>query len=192
MAMQLIMREFPHSFDSERLTIRCPLPGDGAELNAALLESWEELKPWMPFAAGPQPTVDESEANVRQAHLKFLAREDLRLHLFLKGTNILVGSSGLHRINWNVPKFEIGYWARTRFVGQGYISEAVTAITDFAFGTLGARRVEICLDARNARSEAIPWRLGFSLEGRLHNDVRDHLTGELRDTLIFAKVRPDR
>jgi RimJ/RimL family protein N-acetyltransferase len=191
MMMELILREFPHSFESERLTIRCPLPGDGPELNTALLESWEELRPWMPFAAGPKPTVEESEANIRQAHLRFLAREDLRLHLYLKGTNTLVGSSGLHRINWEVPKFEIGYWVRARFAGQGYISEAVTAISDFAFETLGARRVEIRLDAQNERSEAIPRRLGFALEGRLRNEDRDHLTGELRDTLVFAKVRAD-
>jgi ribosomal-protein-serine acetyltransferase len=109
----------------------------------------------------------------------------------LKGTNTLVGSSGLHRINWEVPKFEIGYWVRARFAGQGYISEAVTAISDFAFETLGARRVEIRLDAQNERSEAIPRRLGFALEGRLRNEDRDHLTGELRDTLVFAKVRAD-
>ncbi|MCI0575365.1 MAG: GNAT family N-acetyltransferase [Chloroflexi bacterium] len=186
--MENIMRDFPHSFETERLTIRCPLPGDGAELNVAIVESWDELGQWLPFATGTKPTVEESEANVRRAYLKFLDREDLRLSLFLKGTNTMVGSSGLHRIDWKVPRFEIGYWVQTRFARQGYITEAVAGVTDFAFNVLGAKRVEIRCDAENVRSAAVPRRLGFVHEGTLRNESRHHLTGQLRDTMIFAKV----
>jgi len=186
--MSPILREFPHSFETERLTIRCPLPGDGPELNVALLETWENLRQWMPWAGGDKPTIEESEANVREAYARFLTREDLRLSLFLKGTDTLVGSSGLHRMNWSVPKFEIGYWVRKRFEGKGYISEAVTGISGFAIRELGAKRIEIRCDALNERSAAIPRRLGFTLEGILKNDDRHHLTGQLRDTMIFARI----
>lgn len=186
--MKPILRDFPHSFETERLTIRCPLPGDGPELNAALLETWESLRQWMPWAGGEKPTVEESEANVRNAYTKFLTREDLRLSLFLKGTETLVGGSGLHRIDWSVPKFEIGYWVRKRYEGHGYITEAVAGISDFAIRELGAKRIEIQCDALNERSAAVPRRLGFNLEGILKNDDRHHLTGELRDTMIFAKI----
>lgn len=186
--MKPILRDFPHSFETERLTIRCPMPGDGAELNAAVLESWENLRQWMPWAGGEKPTIEESEANVRAAYAKFLTREDLRLSLFLKGTDTLVGSSGLHRIKWEVPSFEIGYWVRTQFEGQGYISEAVAGITEFAIQQLGARRIEIRCDALNHRSAAIPRRLGYELEGVLKNEDRHHLTGDLRETMIFAKI----
>lgn len=186
--MTPILLDFPESFETERLMIRCPLPGDGPELNAALLESWESLRQWMPWAGGNQPTIEESEANVRQAYSKFIARKDLRLSLFLKGTNTLVGSSGLHRMNWTIPRFEIGYWVRKRFEGQGYITEAVDGITGFAIEHFGARRIEIRCDAQNHRSAAVPRRLGFELEGILKNEDRHHLTGDLRDTMIFAKV----
>jgi hypothetical protein len=71
-----------------------------------------------------------------------LQRSELRLHLYLRGTDTLVGSSGLQGIDWEVPTFEIGYWCRTGFTGRGYITEAVLGITAFAFDTLGARRVE--------------------------------------------------
>ena len=145
----------------------------------------------MPFATGEKPTIEQSEANVRLAHTKFLKREDLRLSLFLKGTDTMVGSSGLHRMNWSVPSFEIGYWVRTKFEGKGYITEAVAGITDFAIRELGAKRIEIRCDAKNVRSAAIPQRLNFELEGTLRNDDRHHLSGELRDTLIFAMIVGD-
>lgn len=186
--MNPVLRDFPPSFETKRLTIRCPLPGDGQELNTTLIESWDSLRQWMPFAAGEKPTIEESEANVRLAYTKFLAREDLRLSLFLKGTNTMVGSSGLHRMDWSVPRFEIGYWVRTRYAGQGYITEAVAGITDFAIQQLGAKRLEIRCDAKNERSAAVARRLNFELEGILRNQDRHHLTGELRDTMIFAKI----
>ena len=69
----VILRDIPASFETERLTIRVPQPGDGAEVNAAVLESLDALRPWMPWAAGEPPTVEESEANLREALAKRIA-----------------------------------------------------------------------------------------------------------------------
>ncbi|BAS26528.1 GNAT family N-acetyltransferase [Limnochorda pilosa] len=179
-----ILRDIPTAFETERLLIRAPRPGDGPELNAAVLESLDDLRPWMPWA-DHAPSLEESERNVRHAHVRFLAREDLRLHLFLKGTETLVGGSGLHRMDWRVPKFEIGYWCRTSFQGQGYVTEAVRGICSFAFEVLGARRLEIRCDPRNERSRRVAERAGFRLEGHLHNDTVDP-SGWVRDTLIYG------
>ncbi|UFJ41076.1 GNAT family N-acetyltransferase [Brevibacillus humidisoli] len=77
-------------------------------------------------------TIEASESNIRQARLQCLERTDLRLLLILKKTGQIVGSSGLHRIDWHSRKFEIGYWVRTSCAKQGYVTEAVRAITHFA------------------------------------------------------------
>lgn len=188
--MNNILRNIPDTLESQRLLIRSPRPGDGAAINAAVLESLAELRPWMPWAQ-QTPTVDDNEIYAREAYVRFLKREDLPLLLFHKETQIMVGSSGLHRINWAVPKFEIGYWARTPYAGQGYITEAVAALTTFAFTTLGAHRVEIRCDARNERSAAVARRSGFTLEGTLRCEDRCPMTNELRDTLVFAKVKAE-
>jgi len=186
--MNPILKEFPQTFDTERLTIRCPLPGDGAIVRKAALESQEELKQWLPWAVDI-PDEDEYEVNIRKGNVRWLLREDLWMMIFLKGTDTLIGGSGLHRIDWDVPKFEIGYWATTAHAGNGYITEAVEAITAFAFDTLKAARVEIRCDEANTRSAAIPQRLGFVHEGTIRNDERHHLTKELRNTMLFSKVR---
>ncbi|MCE2394895.1 GNAT family N-acetyltransferase [Candidatus Poribacteria bacterium] len=184
--MDALLLDFPESFESDRLTIRAPRPGDGAEINSAVRETFDDLKPWMPWAQ-QMPTLEESESFVRRSQCDFLARKDLMLFLFLKGTDTLVGGSGLHRINWDIPKFEIGYWCRKCFQGQGYITESTEAITKFAFETLGAKRVEIRCDSKNVRSRRIPDRLEFKLEGTFRNDSLSP-SGELRDTLVFAKI----
>jgi RimJ/RimL family protein N-acetyltransferase len=184
-----ILRDFPEEFETERLTIRAPRFGDGLEVYEAVRESIDNLRPWMPWAQ-KLPTPDEYEENMREWRLEFLGRENMMLLLFLKGNHTLVGSSGLHRINWEVPKFEIGYWVRRRFERQGYISEAVAGITRFAFDILGARRVEIRVDDRNKRSWRIPERLGFVLEGIMKHDTRD-VEGKLRSTRVYAQVKDD-
>jgi RimJ/RimL family protein N-acetyltransferase len=181
-----ILRDFPESFETERLLIRSPLPGDGPEEYAAVRESFAELTPWMPWPKEHR-TIEDSEASVRRARARFVGREDLMLLLFLKGTQTLVGSSGLHRIDWDVPKFEIGYWCRTRFTGQGFVTEAVRGISAFALEALGARRLEIRCDSRNLPSARVAERAGFRLEGELRNNELD-TSGHLRNTLVYAMI----
>jgi len=182
-----ILRDFPEQFESERLTIRAPLPGDGVDVHAAIAESIAELRPWMPWADAEQ-SVDDVEANVREARADFLARRDLRLHLYLLADGSYVGSSGLVRNDWEVPRFEIGYWIRTSMTGHGFATEATRRIADFAFDDLGAERVEIWCDARNERSAAVARRAGFELEARLRHN-RLGADGQLTDSLCFARLR---
>ena len=108
--------------------------------------------------------------------------------LWRKSDGMYVGGSGLHRMDWSVPCFEIGYWVRVSLEGQGYISEAVNGITQFAFNQLSAERLEIRCDARNTRSASVAQRAGYTLEGTLRHDSRDP-QGNLRNTMIFSKLR---
>jgi RimJ/RimL family protein N-acetyltransferase len=182
-----ILLSFPESFESERLLIRAPLWGDGAAVNTAVLESLDELRPWMPWAR-LLPTPEQAEVIIRKSRLEFLERKDLRLLLLHKTSGEIVGSSGLHRIDWQTRKFEIGYWVRSSYSRQGYITEAVHAITNYAIQELQANRIEIRCDTRNTPSARVAERSGFTLEGILRSDKCD-VDGKLRDTMIFAKVR---
>ncbi|HEX3052345.1 MAG TPA: GNAT family N-acetyltransferase [Aggregatilineaceae bacterium] len=180
-----ILLDFPEQIESERLIIRAPRPGDGAAIVEAIRESLVELRPWMPWAQDV-PTVASAEESIRRAAALFMTREDMRLNMYRKSDGLFVGGSGLHRFDWSVPRFEIGYWVRTSLQGQGYVTEMVEALTAFCFGTLGAKRMEIHCDARNTRSYAVAERAGYQFEARLRHHARD-VYGELSDTLIYAK-----
>jgi len=184
-----ILLDFPDQIETERLIIRAPRPGDGPAANAAICESIHELRPWMPWAQ-EIPTIKETEEVFRRAASQWLTRENLMMALFRKSDGMFVGGSGLHRIDWSVPRFEIGYWVRTQLQGQGYITEAVLGITEFALNTLGAKRIEIRCDAHNTRSAAVAERAGYTLEARFHHDSRG-TDGSLRDTLIYVRFPVD-
>lgn len=183
-----ILKDFPYEFYTERLFIRLPLPGDGVALHQAIQTSQKDLKKWLPFAQKEQ-TLEETEINVREAHAEFLRRTDLRLHIFHRETREFIGSTGLHRIDWEVPKFEIGYWIASAYSGKGYMTEAVKGVTGFAFQELKANRVEIRCDVKNTKSRAIPERLRYKLESIDYNDSVAIDSNELRDTCIYAMIQ---
>jgi RimJ/RimL family protein N-acetyltransferase len=190
-AVEPLMIEWPPLLASERLLLRAPQAGDGIALNDAVVQSIAELKPWLPWAQ-TAPTREESELTCRQMAVRFAQRNDLPLFIFARTANgacgRLLGGTGLHRIDWSVPRFEIGYWRRSGEHGRGVISEAVGTLARFAFDHLGARRVEIRMSSDNHKSRAVAERCGFTLEGVLRQDSLD-VRGRPRDTVVYARVR---
>ena len=191
MTIDPLLLDIPARIATARLVLRCPQAGDGAVLNAAVRESLAELRPWMPWAR-QAPTADESEAYCRRMAARFALREELNFLIFEAGESgaagALVGSCGLHHIDWSVPRFEIGYWRRTGRGGRGFVAEAVDALERLSFEPLGARRVEIRVDDRNVRSARVAERAGFTLEGVLRSEALG-ADGAVRDTRVFARVR---
>lgn len=179
---------FSEEFYTERLIIRAPRIEDAEEVWKSVEVSQKALKEWMPWAQ-EKGTLEQRIKNLRQAVADFITREDLRLHLFLKETGEFVGCSGLHRINWDVRKFEIGYWIDSRFEGKGLMTEAVERITSFAFDELHANRIEIRCDSENVRSRSVAERLNYTLEGILRHDSLSADKKTLRDTCIYAKTK---
>ena len=181
-----LLVELPAELLTPRLRLVPPKPGDGLMVNRAIAESFVELHQWMDWAA-TMPSIIESERFVRDAAARYLRRDDLPMFMLKRDTGEFVGSSGMHRIDWNVPRFEIGYWCRTSLVGQGYVSEAVIALTRFAFEQLKAARVEIRTDVNNDRSWRVAERLGYTLEAIMRRDTRT-ASGALRDTRLYSMV----
>lgn len=182
--MEPILLDLPSELTTPRLSLRIPRFGDGAMMNVAIVESAAELARWMPWAH-PTPNVEQTEVWSRGAAAKFLAREQFHFLIFLKDSGEYLGTCGIHRHDWKVPAFEIGYWMRTSRVGNGYMVEATNAVARFAIEHLKANRLEIRCDELNVRSRRVAERAGFTLEGIHRSDTRDH-HGALRDTSIYA------
>ena len=182
-----ILIDLPMPLLTPRLRLEPPKLGDGKAINDAVLSNIENIAKWMPWAS-PPPGVDESEEYARVAMAEFIQRKILAILIWDQQTGELLGSSGFHNINWEVPSFEIGYWIRGNAIGQGFIMETVNALTRYAFQTLGARRVAIHCDKDNHKSRAVPEKLGFDLEGVLRNNALKVDSRTPRDTLVFSRV----
>ena len=179
-------RRFPDQIETARLILRPPTAADVPGIVAAVNASFTELNEWMAWANGPYG-ADNAQAFC-DASLEALAAErEYSTVLVHRGDDRIIGGMGLLDAKWDVPRFEIGYWVHTHYVGQGYCSEAVRGLTRFAFEQLGARRVEITMDDRNRRSWAVAERTGFELEAVHRCDRRDN-QGRLSDTRVYAML----
>jgi RimJ/RimL family protein N-acetyltransferase len=180
----------PERLVTPRLLLRVPRAGDGMVIWTLIRDSFDRLQPWMEFAK-TLPTPDESEAFVQEASRSFDAGEELTYMIWRREDGVFMGNTGLHHIDWGVPRLEIGYWLGSMYEGHGYVTETVRALANMAFTQLRAVRLEIRCDARNARSAAVPPRCGFTLEATLRRERRDN-AGALSDTLIFARLHDER
>jgi ribosomal-protein-serine acetyltransferase len=175
----------PRKIESARLTLRAYEDADVAALVEAIEESRDVLAPWMPWVDEVKGFDDRLDY-VRRMRARFDdPHEDIVYGIFERDTNRFLGGTGVHRINWDLPSFEIGYWLRPSAHGKGVATETSRALTMFAFETFNAARVEIRCDAGNEKSANVPRRLGFMEEARLHS-ARRSFDGALSDTLIFA------
>jgi RimJ/RimL family protein N-acetyltransferase len=79
---------------------------------------------------------------------------------------------------------EIGYAFHPDVAGQGFATEACTAVLDLAYGELGLHRIVANMDARNIASARLAARLGMRLEA--HHVSSEIFKGEWADLLIYA------
>jgi ribosomal-protein-serine acetyltransferase len=188
--MKPILMNFPMPITTNRLIMRPPEIGDGIKLNEAVLETYDKLKLMMPWAK-QKPTIDDSEEFVRQAAANWILKNNdepyLPLFIFDRKKEIFLGATGYHHMDWNIPTLEIGYWLRTSYQKKGIMTEAINAITYYAFIELKVKRLEIRCDITNDDSRKIAERLGYLLESKLKGNRLNVTTGQISDTLIYVR-----
>ncbi len=173
----------------ERVLVRPYRVEDAEALQAAVAESREHIRPWLPFADAHQ-TVEETRDWITHTIAQWILRENMGTGVFLREDGAYLGGVGLHIRSWEIGFFEIGYWLRASAEGHGYMREAVSLLMGFAARGLLASRLEIRCDARNARSAGVAESLGFQREGHIRNGLLTP-TGEMRDTLVFGLIPGD-
>jgi RimJ/RimL family protein N-acetyltransferase len=82
---------------------------------------------------------------------------------------------------------EIGYWLGEEFWGRGIVTEAVRAVTEYAFSTFDICRVYAGVFEWNPGSMKVLEKAGYDFECRMRKSVTKD--GETIDELIYAIIR---
>jgi RimJ/RimL family protein N-acetyltransferase len=167
-----------------RTITRCWNPEEASMLNQAVKESQEHLVPWMPWAKGEIPSLEERTGWLRRCRGRFDLDEDYGFGIFNPEQTRVLGGTGLHT-RLGKGALEIGYWIHKDFINQGYATEVSAALTKVAFEIMHVNRVEIHCDPQNVRSAAVPRKLGYTLEAVLKQrlELED---GVWRDTMVWT------
>ena len=101
-----------------------------------------------------------------------------------------VGNIGL-RIGEDIERHsaELWYWLGEQYWGQGIVSAALKAMTDYAFSELALLRLYALPMAHNAGSIKVLQKAGFRPEGLLRSSVIKD--GQLTDSYLYAYLASD-
>ena len=180
----------PYRIETERLVIRCYDPADATLLREAVGSSLDHLRPFMSWAQGDSPPVEETVSLLKGFRAGFDTGENFTYGILVPDEREQLGGAGL------MPRIgpgglEIGYWIRASATRQGIATEAAAALTRVGFEVCGADRIEIRIEPRNTASLGIPLKLGFAEEATLRRRLLWREGEPLRDVTILTMFRED-
>lgn len=175
----------PNIVEGERIVLKARLKAQAAEMFSLIDSNRAHLKPWMPWESTTK-TESDSLAYLELAQGWWEKGSTFDYSVFDKSSSKMIGSFGLHSINWEKKTCEFGYWICHTHEGKGLVTEALLLGENLA-NQLGFHRLVITCDRLNIRSQSVPKRLGYKLESLEVDECIDH-HGNWRDTLQFSKL----
>jgi ribosomal-protein-serine acetyltransferase len=154
-----------------------------SELFALVETNRVRLKQWLGWL-DDVTKVEHSALFIRRMLRKLSKNQGYAYGIFQD--NALAGVIDLHGLSWENRHASIGYWLGEGYTGRGLMTRAVRAMCDEAFHELGMNRVEIRASVGNARSRAVPRRLGFQEEGVVRQVLwlYDHFVDEVVHSML--------
>ncbi len=174
------MSDLTYPIATARLQLRPLGPGDVDALHAYhSLESVTRYQFWSP----------RSTKELAEKIAEWAANENIVLGVVLAEAGRLIGDVVLSFKDRAARQGEIGYSFNPDATGQGYASEAVTALVDIGFAHAGLHRIYGRCDARNTPSWRLLERLGFRREAHF----REHalFKGEWDEEFYYAMLEDE-
>ena len=80
------------------------------------------------------------------------------------------GSAGLHGVDWEAGRAEVGFWVAPAARRRGVGSAAVELLAEWALGAAGLVRLELATSPGNAAARALARRTGFAEAGEVRRE----------------------
>jgi ribosomal-protein-serine acetyltransferase len=179
------MTQPPETLSHGQVILRRWRVDDASQLLAAVLESQEHLRPWMPWADGYD--ADRAAEYLNGCDEQWDAGTGFAYAITVG--DHLVGSAGLlERVG--TGGLEIGYWVHVDWTGRGIATDATAALTEAALALPGIDRVEIYHDAANTASGRVPAKLGYARLGeRPSRDLAERAPADTGTDVLWRRTR---
>jgi [ribosomal protein S5]-alanine N-acetyltransferase len=173
---------------TERLVLRPPTTNDIAAMRRALRNNSAHLRPW---SVAPAPGEDPTSlASVSRAVLQH-RREWKRGQTFVliigprEDDRTVIGRIALGGVlRGAFQNAYLGYWIDQQHQGQGLATEAVRALTAFAFSAAQLHRIQAAVMPRNSGSLRVLEKAGYRREGFAERYL--YIAGRWEDHVLYA------
>ena len=175
---------------TDRLELRLPGPDDAAAMLAFVTDNREHFASWDPDRPPVYYTLPFWERELEQVAARAREGSGFQFVVLRPGHPAIGGQctlSGIARGPFQAAY--LGYGLDHRWVGKGYMGEALEAVIHFAFSDLNLHRVMANHMPTNLRSARLLRRLGFVVEGYARDYL--HLAGDWQDHVLTSLSNPD-
>jgi len=177
--------------ETERLTLRLPEHGDWRQWSALRETSAEFLSKWEPVWAHDHLSRRAFTNRVYWAQRAEAQGMALPMLLIRRADQALLGALTLDNIRRGPAQTAtFGYWIGEPFARQGYMREAILALTHQAFTRLDLSRIEAACLPENVASRGVLEKCGFKYEGVAQSYLQ--INGRWRNHVLYANLRGDR
>ena len=171
---------------TEKVKISLSVPNFAEELFALTDRNRSFLRLWLPWLDETMTPSDTRRFLELQLH-RFAKGESLHVTIFYE--DAIAGVAGFNSIDQVNGIGYIGYWLGEEFNGKGIMTTVVRELVAIGRDFYSLQKIDIRCATGNARSRAIPERLGFSHEGTLRRAERVY--EQWYDHEVYALLLPD-
>jgi ribosomal-protein-alanine N-acetyltransferase len=174
----------PKTITTGRLLLRAPRLADAPAIFETYARDPQVTRylVWEPHA-----NVHETEQFLSYCELLWATGKDFPYAITLNDADQLIGMFGLHLMDM---KCEVGYALARPYWGQGYMTEALRTVIDWAFTEPEFYRVQAFCDVDNLASARVMEKAGMRREGLLRRYVvHPNISAEPRDVYMYAVVK---
>ncbi|MCV6595789.1 MAG: GNAT family N-acetyltransferase [Mangrovicoccus sp.] len=176
---------------TERMVLRPPQHSDFPHWSTLRRESAGFLQPWEPNWAGDHLSRKAFTNRVYWAQRSIASGSAMPLLLTRASDGVLLGAITLDNIRRGPAQAgTLGYWVGADHARQGYMREAIEALTHHAFSALDLSRIEAACLPENAASRGVLEKSGFKYEGVAQSYLQ--INGRWRNHVLYANLRLDR
>jgi ribosomal-protein-alanine N-acetyltransferase len=168
--------------ESPRVHLRAPEPGDGP----AIARWFRDRRVTLPIGQPSDYSIRDARKYVRRTKQARKDGSGYGLSVLLRENGKLIGGCGIDKIVLDHRKAHIGYWIAPPYWGNGYASEAASALIAAGRRELGLHRFHTGVLPKNLRSIRVLRRLGFQIEGRARGEYL--IDGRYQDSVLFGLV----
>jgi ribosomal-protein-alanine N-acetyltransferase len=142
------------------------------------------------FISPPPTTVEGFEKFITWTHRQREAGKYTCFAVTVKGFDTAIGIFQVRDLNSGLDTAEWGFAIGSPFWGTGVFEDGAALVLDFAFDTLGVRRLEARAAVKNGRGTGALLKMGAVQEGILRQSFMKN--GEYLDQALFAILAKDR
>jgi ribosomal-protein-alanine N-acetyltransferase len=167
-----------------RLELRPPTMGDAQAVYSRYAQDREVTRY---LAWRPHSDLDETRRFLGTCVDGWAAGRQFTWAITLTGSSILIGMVACRPQG---HKAELGYVLARSYWGNGYMTEAVSAVVDWLLSVPEVHRVWAVCDTANLASARVMEKVGMTREGILKRwTVHPNVSSEPRDCFVYARVR---